>query len=62
LLGAQRGSPPADVESLVHCLETLADFAHAERAHIEEIDLNPIVVRPAGRGCVVVDALIVPAR
>jgi hypothetical protein len=38
----------------------VADFAWAERDSIDEIDVNPIVVRPAGEGCVVVDALIVP--
>ena len=61
LLGPVRGRPPADVPSLVHCLEALGDFAWADRADIEEIDLNPIKVLPAGHGAVVVDALIVPS-
>jgi succinyl-CoA synthetase beta subunit len=59
LLGAVRGGPAADVASLAACIETLADFAWANRDHVAEIDLNPIKVRPAGQGCVVVDALIV---
>jgi len=60
LLAGIRGQPPADVEALVRCLEALADYAWADRAAIAEIDLNPIKVLPRGRGCVVVDALIVP--
>ena len=30
------------------------------RESLAELDVNPIVVRPTGAGCVVVDALIVP--
>jgi hypothetical protein len=59
LLGPYRGGRGADVESLVECLYGLADFAQANAAHISEIDLNPIKVLEKGRGCVVVDALIV---
>ena len=41
-------------------LSALGDYAWADRSHIAEIDVNPIVVLPHGRGCVVVDALVVP--
>jgi hypothetical protein len=47
LLGPVRGRPAPDVASLVRCLEALADFAWADRAHVAEIDLNPIIVRGA---------------
>lgn len=60
LLAGYRGRPPDDVPALVRCLNALADFAWAERDQVAEIDVNPIVVRERGRGCVVVDALIVP--
>ncbi|MEJ0072365.1 MAG: acetate--CoA ligase family protein [Pseudomonadota bacterium] len=59
LLGAVRGRPPADIAGLEACIEALADFAWANRARLAEIDLNPIKVRTAGKGCVIVDALIV---
>src|SRR5580700_4064314 len=59
LLGAVRGRPASDVKSLATCLYALADFAWHHAALISEIDLNPIKVLPEGRGCVVVDALIV---
>ncbi len=60
LLKGFRSRPPADVEALIGCIEALAGLAWAERDHLAEIDLNPILVRPQGRGCVVADALIVP--
>jgi acetate---CoA ligase (ADP-forming) len=59
MLGSIRGRPAADVASLVACLEALADFAQYNADVLDEVDLNPIKVLPAGRGCVVVDALIV---
>jgi acetate---CoA ligase (ADP-forming) len=60
LLGGFRGRPAADVEALCRCLEAVADYAWADRADVAEIDLNPITVLERGRGCLVVDALIVP--
>ena len=60
LLGGFRGRPPGDVDALVRALEAIADFAWAERESLAELDVNPIVVREKGAGCVVVDALIVP--
>ena len=62
LLAGFRGRPPADVDALHRCLEALADYAWADRAAVAELDVNPIKVLPRGRGCVVVDALIVPRR
>jgi acetyltransferase len=58
LLAGYRGRPPGDLAALAGCLTALADFAWAERDHLAEIDVNPIVV--SERGCTVVDALIVP--
>ena len=65
MLGSIRGRPAADVKSLAACLNALGDFAHHNADVLEEIDLDPIKALPDGRGCVVVDALIVaqsPAR
>jgi acyl-CoA synthetase (NDP forming) len=60
LLHGVRGSPPSDISALVDCLESFADFAWADRNNIAEIDLNPIKVLAAGKGCKIVDALVVP--
>jgi acetate---CoA ligase (ADP-forming) len=60
LLAGFRGRPPGDVSALARTLEAIGDFAWAERDSLAELDVNPIVVRTTGAGCVVVDALIVP--
>jgi acyl-CoA synthetase (NDP forming) len=60
LLGGFRGRQPGDVPALARTLEAIGDFAWVERESLSELDVNPIVVRQAGAGCVVVDALIVP--
>jgi acyl-CoA synthetase (NDP forming) len=65
MLGPVRGRSAVDIASVVACLEALADFAQQNADVLDEVDLNPIKARPQGRGCVVVDALIVarsPAR
>ena len=60
LLGGFRGRPPGDVDALARVLEAIGDFAWGERESLAELDVNPIVVRERGVGCVVVDALVVP--
>jgi hypothetical protein len=40
----------------------LADFAWLNRDRIDEVDLNPNMVRPAGGGSVIVDALIMSRK
>ena len=60
LLGGVRGQAPRDVQAIRECLSALAEFAWAERDSIAAIDLNPVMSLPRGRGCIVVDALIVP--
>jgi acyl-CoA synthetase (NDP forming) len=59
LLNPHRGNPGADIQGLIECLYALAAFAQDHADQIAEIDLNPIKVLPKGKGCVVVDALIV---
>jgi hypothetical protein len=36
----------------------VAEFALAHREQLLELDINPLLVRPKGRGAVAVDALI----
>jgi hypothetical protein len=65
MLGPVRSGPAADTKSLAACLTSLADFAWHNSDVLQEVDLNPIKALPEGRGCIVVDALIVaevPAR
>ncbi|MEM7224883.1 MAG: acetate--CoA ligase family protein [Pseudomonadota bacterium] len=58
LLTGFRGRAAGDVEAVVEAALALARFAqdHAER--LAELDVNPLIVRPAGHGVVVADALI----
>jgi succinyl-CoA synthetase beta subunit len=62
ILAGVRGKPPADIAALVRAIEAVADFAWVNRAHIAEIDVNPVKVMDHGKGCIAVDAVIVPRR
>lgn len=59
LLDGVRGAPPSDVAALVELMVMLSDFAAECAGQIEEIDLNPVFVHPAGQGVSIADALIV---
>src|SRR2546430_10650561 len=58
LLGAVGGRPAADVEALVQALVRLSQLAGEGAPEIGEIDLNPVVVHPAGHGVTGVDAAV----
>ena len=58
LLNGYRGRPAADVPALVETARACARYAHANLERVAELDLNPVIVRPRGRGAVAVDALI----
>ncbi|BBK30156.1 acyl-CoA synthetase (NDP forming) [Stella humosa] len=62
LLDGARGKPKADVAALAQALSRLSVFAAANADRIDSVDVNPILVRPAGRGVVAVDALFVPRQ
>lgn len=57
LLRGFRGAPPLDVAAVAAILARLGRLLRAEPA-IREIDLNPVVVHPAGQGVVALDALM----
>ena len=58
LLHGFRGRPAADVPALVQIALACARYAQANVETLAELDINPVIVRPAGRGAVAVDALI----
>jgi acyl-CoA synthetase (NDP forming) len=58
VLAGYRGRPPADVAALVQTVLACARYAAANLERLVELDLNPVIVRPAGLGAVAVDALI----
>jgi len=57
LLAGWRGSPAADVKALAALIRQVGAILLAEPA-IAEIDLNPVIVHPAGQGVVALDALM----
>jgi acyl-CoA synthetase (NDP forming) len=59
LLDGARGRPRADVAALVDLLVALSDFVGARADRIDELDLNPVWVGPAGQGVQVLDAVII---
>ena len=58
LLHGYRGRPPGDVDALVQTILAVGRYASATVATLVEIDVNPVIVRPAGCGVVAVDTLI----
>ena len=55
LLAGLRGAPPADRRALVDALLRVGWLAHS-CPHLSELDINPLLVLPDGRGAVAVDA------
>ena len=58
LLAGFRGKPAGDVEAAIDAVLAVARFAEDHRGRLVELDVNPLIVRPRGRGAVAVDALI----
>lgn len=58
LLEGFRGRPPADADALVQLLAGVSRLAADLRGTIAELDLNPVLVLPRGRGAVVLDRLM----
>ena len=60
LLTGARGRPPCDLDALADVLCRLSAMALDLKAHLAELDINPLFVLPAGRGVKAADALIKP--
>jgi acyl-CoA synthetase (NDP forming) len=60
LLHGFRGGDMMDVSALAAAVSALSEFAADHATQISEVDLNPIIVLPVGRGVRVVDVVIVP--
>lgn len=59
LLQGFRGRPKADLEAVVDILLKLSQLATDFETRIAEIDINPLVIFPEGKGCIVIDSSIV---
>ncbi|MEA3181190.1 MAG: hypothetical protein QOI59_4713, partial [Gammaproteobacteria bacterium] len=58
LLAGFRGKPAGDVPALIETVLACTRYAEANVNALVELDINPVIVRPAGLGAVAVDALI----
>jgi acyl-CoA synthetase (NDP forming) len=57
LLEGYRGHPPADIEAIEDLLLRVSRLVE-EVPEIAELDLNPVIALPPGRGCLILDARI----
>ena len=58
LLDGYRGAPKADIAAAAKAIACLAEAALAGGERLREIEINPLLVMPEGRGAVAVDALV----
>jgi acetyltransferase len=58
LLRGFRGKPPADIDALVDALVRVSHLAVHLQGQLAELDINPLMVLPAGQGVKAVDALV----
>jgi succinyl-CoA synthetase beta subunit len=61
LLRGFRGAPPADIDALADVLVSVSQMAVNLEGRLTELDINPLLVLPAGQGVVAADALAVLA-
>jgi acyl-CoA synthetase (NDP forming) len=59
LLAGYRGRPPADRKALEKTVDGLARFFLDHRAKLADIEINPLMVRPDGKGAVAVDVRVI---
>jgi acyl-CoA synthetase (NDP forming) len=62
LLDGARGRPRADIKATAAVISTLSYFALAHANEVAEIDINPLLVKTAGQGVIILDALLIPTQ
>jgi acyl-CoA synthetase (NDP forming) len=58
LLAGVRGESPMDVEALCDAVVQIGELMLDPAARVMSLDLNPVLLDSAGKGCVVVDAVV----
>lgn len=59
LLSGYRGRPEGDITAVVETMMNISRFVESKKATLKELDINPLMVRSQGKGCVAADALLV---
>ncbi len=57
ILKGARGAWPCDIDAIKDCILRLSQMV-TEHPEIAELDINPLIVYPRGKGCVVADSRI----
>ncbi|MGA2293315.1 acetate--CoA ligase family protein [Bradyrhizobium sp.] len=58
LFSGVRGEPPMDIEKLGDAVVRIGELMGDPAAKVMSLDLNPVLLDSAGKGCVVVDAVM----
>jgi hypothetical protein len=56
LLGGYRNKPGGDIEAIIDAVICVAEFVQARE--VIELDINPLLVLPQGKGAIAVDVLV----
>jgi acetate---CoA ligase (ADP-forming) len=59
VLEGVRGQGPRDIDALVKAMVGLSDIFAAQRNHLTDLEINPLMVRGQGRGVAAVDVRMV---
>jgi acetate---CoA ligase (ADP-forming) len=62
LLAGTRGKGPFDIDAAVKAIVALSRFGHSCRSAYASIEINPLIVHPAGVGATGVDIVIEPQQ
>ena len=54
-----RGLPRGDCDALAQAVASMSQLAALQGRTVSEAEINPLIVKPEGRGVVAVDGLIV---
>ena len=58
LFAGVRGEPPMDVDALCDAVMRIGELMLDPNARVVSLDLNPVLLDSAGKGCIVVDAVV----
>ena len=61
LLEGVRGEPPSELVAVADCLLRLSQFV-TDHPNISELDINPLLVYPRGKGAMAADARIILSK
>src|SRR5690606_11645538 len=59
ILEGVRGGARCDIDALAEAISRISLLAWTLRERIVELDVNPLIVRPAGEGVIAADAMLI---